>query len=389
MTRQVRELFFALIRSQVCGEPLSDGEKALCTEECLEELYELSSKQDLAHIVSAALVKNQMLSNESEIASKFKKKKMMSIYRYQGLGYEYETVCAAFDEAGFDYLPLKGAVIRKYYPEPWMRTSCDIDILVKNDDIERASSVLTDKLGYRREEMGNHDISFFSPSGFHMELHYDLVEDGIAGKSNKTLASVWEYSHPIKDGSHHMEMSDGMFYFYHIAHMAKHFERGGCGVRTLLDGWILTHKVEGDIPEREKLLTDGELYTFSKVVERLSDIWFSGAPYDEQALRIEEYIISGGTYGTVSNKVSVAQTKMGSKFKYAMSRIFLPYESLKFHYPVLQAHRWLMPVCQVRRWFKLLFKGGVKRSIRELQSNQKVTKEDNEDIAGLLKSMGL
>ncbi|MBO4954226.1 MAG: nucleotidyltransferase family protein, partial [Clostridia bacterium] len=35
-----------------------------------------------------------------------------------------------------DFMPLKGAVIRQYYPEPWMRTSCDIDIHVKKDRLE-------------------------------------------------------------------------------------------------------------------------------------------------------------------------------------------------------------------------------------------------------------
>ena len=36
------------------------------------------------------------------------------------------------------FLPLKGSVIRQYYPEPWMRTSCDIDILV---DFEKDAHV--------------------------------------------------------------------------------------------------------------------------------------------------------------------------------------------------------------------------------------------------------
>lgn len=29
-------------------------------------------------------------------------------------------------------------------------------------------------------------------------------------------------------------MKEEMFYFYHIAHLAKHFEVGGCGIRQII-----------------------------------------------------------------------------------------------------------------------------------------------------------
>ena len=36
---------------------------------------------------------------------------------------ELEEICEILKEENIDFIPLKGAFIRNYYPEPWMRTS--------------------------------------------------------------------------------------------------------------------------------------------------------------------------------------------------------------------------------------------------------------------------
>ena len=104
---------------------------------------------------------------------------------------------------------------------------------------------------------------------------------------------------------------------------------------------------------------------------------------------MQEYVLTGGVYGNNQNRITMQQTKKGGKFKYAMSRIFLPYDVIKFHYPVLQKHRWLLPFCQVRRWFKLLFCGGAKRSFNELKINQTLSEEKKAKAEELLKELEL
>ena len=75
--------------------------------------------------------------------------------------------------------------------------------------------------------------------------------------------------------------------------------------------------------------------------------------------------------------------------KYLFSRVFLPYDSIKFHYPILEKHRWLMPFMQVRRWFKLIFLGGLKRSVNEISINATLSKEQQDSTQQLLKQLGL
>ena len=91
----------------------------------------------------------------------------------------------------------------------------------------------------------------------------------------------------------------------------------------------------------------------------------------------------------MSNKVKVHQSRKHGKVGYALSRIFLPYEILKYHYPVLQKQRWLTPLFEVVRWFKLVFCGGMKRSVNELKFNAQLSDESAGIVNETFKAIGL
>ena len=383
----VTEIMLSAIRTQVCGaERVEYGE---FSEEVMRSLYGLSKSHDMAHIVSAELDAQGLLKNGDEISEKFRKQHMIAIFRYERINYELEEICTALENAKIQFIPLKGSIIRKYYPEPWMRTSCDIDVLVRPEDLDRAIKCIQDDLGYDVEGKGSHDVSMFSSSGVHVELHYDLVEEDIVNNCCEILKNAWDYAAPISEESYRCNFSDAMFYFYHIAHMAKHFENGGCGVRPLLDLWILDKQEGYDAVVRDTLLESGALLKFTTAARSLASVWFDGTEHTETTAQMEQYLLFGGVYGNMENRVAIQQHKKGGKFKYIVSRIFLPYSTIKFHYPILQKHRWLTPVMQVRRWFKLIFRGGLKRSMNEINVNAKMSDDKKESATELLERIGL
>ncbi len=380
------KLFFALIRSGVCGEALSEDERALYSEECLSSLLSMGKSHDVDHLIALGLKNSGLLSGE---AARLENLILKTAFRFERLDFEYKKLCETLEKAKIPFLPLKGSVLRGFYPEPWMRTSCDIDVLVHTEDTDRAVEILKENLGYRYEGTGSHDISLFTPGGLNVELHYELVEDSISEGSAAVLKNAWELSHK-KDGFlYHFEMPDELFYFYHLAHMAKHFANGGCGIRPFIDIWILNHRVDFDEAARAALLTKGGLSDFSKQASLLSEVWLGNADYTPTAKSVENYILRGGVYGSAENRITVQQQKKGGKLKFALSRIFIPYETIKFYYPVLQKHRALTPVFEVVRWFKLLFCGGARRSVNELKFNSSLSEEQAEDARGLLNELGL
>lgn len=381
-------LLIALLRAEVCGVA-ADIENAP-SKECLEKLYPLAARHDLAHIAGQALSKLGLL-GQDEASNKLKNAAMQAICRYVQLEYELGQACAVLEQAQIPFIPLKGSVLRSFYPEPWMRTSCDIDILVREEDLDRAVAFLKEKLHYHGNGKSDHDVFLRSPGGTALELHYDTVQERFAGNATRNvLARVWEDAAPVGESPWHMAMSDAMFYFYHMAHMAKHFEVGGCGVRSFLDIWIMNRKMEFNKETRDALLLEGGLLKFAQAAEKLADAWFSGAPMDEKTHWLDRYILRGSIYGGEENRAALGQAKAGGKLRYVfLRRVFMPYKYLKAEHPVLEKHKWLTPVYQVIRWFSVLRRGDVGRRVRELQTNAAVSGKDTASAAELLKYLGL
>ena len=359
-----------MIASEVCGKAI-DRSKYKFTDDYLVCLYKLSKVHDIAHLVGDALIKNDLIGND-EIKAKYQKQVMIAIYRYEKINYELNRLRSALNEAQIPFIPLKGSVLRQYYTEPWMRTSCDIDILVHDEQVDNVAQMLVEKLGYTYEKKLCHDISLISDGGVHLELHYSLIEDEIIGRAESVLQPVWENAEMVPGTSEYV-LHDEMFCYYHIAHMAKHFVNGGCGIRPFLDIWILNHLVDFDREKRNELLANGGLLTFAAESESLSEVWFGVGIHTDTTRQMQYYLLKGGVYGTTENRVSVQQVRKGGKIRYAFSRIWLPYDVLKFLYPSLNGKRILLPFYEVFIWLKLLFCGGVKRGVEELKLNASTT----------------
>lgn len=386
MEQKTISSLFALLRSALRSELLADPERTQFSEEQLPQMIKLAKQHDLEHLLALGLRKNGLT---TEKTAEIEKNILVAAFRCQRLQSEQEKLCSVMEAAAIPFIPLKGAVLRDYYPESWMRTSCDIDILVREEDVERAAFMLEANCGYIREEKSSHDISLYAPNNTHLELHYTLIEDRVANEAAQVLSDVWEMAVGRGENTYWHEMPDELFYFYHIAHMAKHFEIGGCGIRPFVDLWILD-KMDGvDQSKRDRLLEQGGLLKFAEAARALSRAWFSGAPMTPLCQQMEDYILRGGVYGSTENRVAVQQQKKGGKLQYVLSKVFLTYDVLKFQYPILQKHCWLMPFMQVRRWCKLLFCGHAKRVMRELEYNDHISNDEAQKIQDFLRSLGL
>lgn len=391
MESKLTETLFALLRFEIVGTELCKDIKEGITEEMLPSLFHLAKKHDLAHLIGDVLDKNDLLPEETEAKKRFLQERNMAVYRYEQMQYEFEQICDTLEKAKIPFIPLKGAVLRSLYPEPWMRTSCDIDILVHENDLENVVEMLKGNLGYTCDPKKSHDMQMYAPNGVHLELHYTLIENDILPKANMILSDIWAYTTEERDGVAQKKLTDEAFYFYHIAHMAKHFLFGGCGVKPFLDMWILNHSalIKFDKVKRNDMLSKGGLLKFSEEMEKLSEVWFGQAEYTETIRKIGTYVLQGGVYGTVQNSVAVQQVKKGGKIKYIWSRVWMPYDTLKFRYPSLQRHKWLFPFYQVRRWFHLFSRDKAKQSVRELSMNSNTSKEEQEETLKLLTKLGL
>ncbi len=384
--QRITNLMMVLLRSEITGAELDKSLFVDLTDKDWTRLYYISKLHDLAHLVGDAVEKNDLLL-DGEIKEMFENQVMAAVYRYRQLQYELDQLKRVLNEARIPFLPLKGSVLRWYYPKPWMRTSCDIDILVHEEDLEKAQSAIMAKLHYVFDAKGDHDIGATAPSKVHLELHYRLSDMKVKRKSDIPLQRVWDYA--TEGEKYCCAFRDEMFYFYHIMHMAKHFENGGCGIRPFIDLWFLNHNLNCNQEEKAKLLAGGGLTTFSEVADLLSRVWLEGAEPTPISTQMEEYVFSGGVYGTQDNKIAVYQNKKKGKLGYILYRIWMPYPSLCVLYPSLKGKRIFQPFYEIRRWFRLFKKDTFKRSREELKLSTAVSEEQTKQTTQMLSDLGL
>lgn len=382
------EAIIKLIGSEVCGNTLSLTDVSSVSDSYLFELYNAAKAHDVAHIVGSALINNGLLSGKTA-ENLYREQVYATLYRYENQCYALEKVCGVLEEAKISYIPLKGAVIREMYPQPWMRTGCDIDILVHKEDVENAAKAITEALGYTLKGRGKHDISILSTENIYIELHFSLLEEDASPAMAKVLNKAWEYAVPAEKGGYEYKLDDAMFYFYHVAHMAKHFIIGGCGIRPFLDLWLMEQSKNYDTAETRALLRKGKLTDFMKTARQLSRVWFSGEEHDEITLLMQDFIFNGGCFGSAETKMLSEQQKSGGRIKYLLSRVFVPYDYLKSQYPIIKKYSFLTPICEICRLFTLLF--GKRKNFRKayIGSLMNVSEERTNEIDFLFKSIGL
>ena len=371
----VKSALFALLRHETRGEEIAEPVKgSLGDVEVVKELYKLSKAHDLAHLIADALFKNKLLDKQSPAGQAFSRVLQTAVFRYEQIRYELESACSALSEAKIPHLPLKGSVIRALYPQAWMRTSCDIDMYVDEARLDEATDVLVQKLGYRNEGRTPHDMNMYAPSGVHFELHFDLIEDEIYPKFAKPLLGLWENASPICEGGFTYRATNEDFYFYHIAHTAKHLRNGGCGVRAFIDLWYLEKSLPYDKEKVAALLEESGLTKFAEVARKLARVWFDGEEHDELSKETEAFILQGGIYGVFENTLAVQVSK--GRVAYLFSRFFPPYREMVRKYPSLKKCPVLYPFYIVRRWFNLLLvKGRAKNSVKEFNLAMEKAKE--------------
>ena len=378
-------LMMEIIKSEICNTPIDKSLFEKLSDDDISALYKVSSAHDLVHLVGYVLDKHKLIANDKYL-SEFRKQTYLSVYRYENLNYEYNRICDLLAKHNVPFITLKGTVIRKYYPEPWMRTSSDIDLYIKAENSEQICSAIIDELGYREGDTAQNEKILYSPSNVILELHF--AYDSNNNTETEVLQDAWSFTEEFELNNDGFSISNEYFYLHNIVHMAKHFEEGGCGVRPLIDVYLLDKYMKYDSVKLNDLCTKYGVADFFKWIKKLAGVWFDNEEHTELTHNMEDYILRGGVYGHTHSKTIVKQIRHGGKLPYMITKIWKPYSELIKQYPSLHGKKWLMPIYQMRRWGRLIFCGGAKKDIEVLGLNKNYSKAER-CIKKMLSELGL
>lgn len=376
-----------LVRFSVWSEKaeFSDSESA---EEAVKSVLSLAKRHGIFTLVADAAFKCGLIDSSTEFGNGIRKLQVKSILKVQRIDFQLSRLKQALVNAQIDHVPLKGAVIRGFYPERFMRSSCDIDVLVKPDDLEKTVELLPEELGYRYWGKTFHDVSFESDDGIHIEMHYDLIEEQSEKDFANVLREAWEHFRPIDNGYTYV-MSNEMFLLYHIAHMAKHMMVGGCGVRAFIDLKLSLQKLELDQKVLDQLLCRASLQKFAEECYKICDIWFGEGEHTELTERLQTYILGGGTYGSTKYHIAIKRSEGVGRFKHVLRLAVLPKKNLELIYPNLAKRPYLLPLYEIKRWFRVFNRSKRNKIAQSIETSNNISDETVENVSALISDLGL
>ena len=335
-----------LVRCAVNGEVPSVQE---IQPEELENLFKVCQRHILtactAYALESAGIRDQQFTQAKEKA----------IRKNIILEAECKKILQKLEENQIWYIPLKGALLKNWYPKLGMRQMSDNDILCDNSKRPEIKEIMLE-LGFTCEHfgVGNND-AYFKQTVCNFEMHGELFALTQIGKLHTYYSDIKKRL--LKDENnkygYHFRTED--FYIYLIAHEYKHYATGGIGVRSLLDTYIFMKKF-GDSLDWDYLhseLKQLEISNYEQQSRNLAMKFFSSELLTDEELKQLDYYIFSGSYGTIENQVK--NQSSDSRGKYILHRIFPSMEHYKTWYPWAYQHKILIPVAWVFRPIRGIF----------------------------------
>lgn len=354
--------------------------------EVLIKLLKLAKKHDVTAIIGSELIAHDLITQD-HTQIKIQDAVCEAVCYYEKMNYEFHWLCDLLEDAHIPFIPLKGAVIRDYYPEPWLRTSGDIDILIQDSFLDEAVSLLLQKGCRLDREKRFHDIPLITPGGILLELHFNIRENIAA--LDQMLDKVWQYSEPVPGKRFQHQQTNAFLLFHLLAHMSYHLINGGCGIRSFADIWLLENHLNYDRKLLQSLCCEAQLDLFYHNVNYLIGVWFEGKKHNFTSKSLEQLVITGGSFGNADNRILISQAKIGSRNKHMLHRIFKPYDELKTQFPALEQKPWLTPAFQIIRWGCVFTDGRLRSVITELHTSQDHSQDQIAETKVLLENVGL
>ena len=332
----------------------------------LQQLFIMAGTHSVAAMVCMALEKTAIFAGADDAVKKhWREAKNKAIRKNMLLDAERAAIMMQLESAGIWHMPLKGSILKDWYPKPGMREMADNDILFDPSGREQVREIFQNR-GYKTVSFRklNHD-EYEKPPIYNFEMHVSLFHE-MYKELAEQYENVKERLLPVDGTAYQFAFTPEDFYVFALAHAHKHYSHSGTGVRTLADIYVMDRHL-GDIMDRDEVeqkLTQLGIADYELHSRVLAEKLFSAVrPLAETELTEDEkemllYYCDATTYGTVGNSVNnrlhelqkgSEDIKLWTKVKYCCVRLFPGKEFCKLHYPFVYRHPWTMPFFWVWR----------------------------------------
>lgn len=333
----------------------------------LEKLRDMIQRQSLAVMVYPVL-KQQKEEPWGRLKAAVKPLYDKNIHCGLIQEYEIQNLLDGMERDGVDCLPMKGWIMREYYPEPQMRSMGDFDVLIRKLD-SGAMRKWMEQRGYKAVKIYQafHD-EYSKPPCMYVELHRSLMDkEGLPFAEIQEMdtleASFWKPDRLTEGKKHIYRLTDEWFYLHQVSHFYKHFTYAGTGIRQLADLYLFLGQKSRtlDWAYVDQQLERMQILAFSKRMMQIAQACFEGKDLDENARQVVQYLTGAGIYGSSKQLENWQILREGgqsfeqSRRKYFLSRSFPSLEKMKNRYHILDKFPWILPFFWGTRIVRVVF----------------------------------
>lgn len=325
-------------------------------------IIKLAEKHNVLLMIAPALKK---LNLPPDAAKLFKSLYNFYVARLTRQNIEASVVMSNLESENIRYLKMKGSHIKEYYPNELMRSFTDVDLLIDEDNREKAGRVL-ESLGYELKSSIDYHDEYEKDSFYIYELHTKVVSN--QDKYKSVFDNPFDKAVAEKNGLC-CKLKSEYLYLHLFFHLYKHFTQSGCGIRFFADFLVFKEYVkDADFDFIFSVLKKYKMTGFYNTLENLMAYFFDGKPTDEATEKIASYIFTSSTTGDWRH--GMANYNILQKLKYFAEIWFPSAKALESRYTVLKKAPVLLPFCWIRRGFSVLFikRTSLKSHIKEIRT---------------------
>lgn len=228
-----------------------------------------------------------------------------------------------FDANNIDHIFLKGFELKKLYPDPCIRQMGDIDVLVREEDHEKAISLL-EKEGFVRGEKQSHHVDM-KYKGIEIEIHNKLLD------YDNGFNKIIQYPFECIDANN--------TFLFLLAHYIKHL-KNGAGLREICDLYLFLNfnNINLDFIKKQLSLTKCESFldTLLSLINHIFKKKFINYEHNPYTLEIISFCLQSGIHGFANldkRMETIYIRKKENKFIFLLKKLFIPIPELFKKYP--------------------------------------------------------
>ena len=337
----------------------------------VEDIINLGNKCGLSFILAYTLKKNNIYKDNGILDSTL----FYGVARFEKQNLIRENIKEVLEKNGIGFLFLKGISLAKYYDEEYLRYSSDIDIIVEENNYEKAKDLLI-KNSFKLVVYASNELTL-SKSGVSIDLHckYSKYEENI-----ENMFEDVDYSNK------NHELSNEHKYLFLIAHLSKHLREVYISTQFLIDLYYVN---ELDL-DREYINNRLQKAKLDKLnIETLKVVdYLVNDNGNELTKKYCDFLFNVANNKGIENMVLVGSGNK-NRVGYVISRVFPNYTEMIRMYPKLKDNKLLLPYYYVVRIIDRVNQGKGNQAINEFKVSSKVDKDKIEETKKLFEEIGL